>query len=77
MPPPNNKSKHLVDASANALLLKQKQTAINPNKERRRDSWVAMADILKENSDIMVNTKVRVRTLKENKVVLLIILRDV
>ena len=32
-----------------------------------------MSDILKENTDILMNTKVRVRTLEENKVILLVL----
>ena len=54
MPPPNKKAKHLGDARDNALIRKQKQTAIKRTKERRRDAWTAMADILKENCDIMM-----------------------
>ena len=35
-----------------------------------------MLDILKEKSDILMNTKVRVRTLEENKVVLLVLFHE-
>ena len=73
MPPPNKKAKHLEDARANALIRKQKQTASNRTKERRRDAYAAMSDILKENSYITMNTKGRVRTLEETKVVLLVL----
>ena len=76
MPPPNNKAKHLGDARANSLIHKQKQTAIERTKERRRDAWAAMSDIFKENSDIMMNKKVRVRNLEETKVVLLVLYRE-
>ena len=73
MPPPNNKAKHLGDARANDLIQEQKQTASKRTKERMRDAWVVMVDMLKEYSEIMMNKKGRVRTLEENKVVLLIL----
>ena len=55
MPPPNKKSKHLGDARANALIRKQNQAKSKRTKDRRRDAWVAMSYILKENSDILMN----------------------
>ena len=76
MPPPNKNSKLLGDDRDNYLIRKQKQTAIKRTKERRRDAWAVMLDILKENSDILINTQGRVLTLEENKVVLLILYRD-
>ena len=76
MPPPNKKAKHLGDARANDLILKQKQTTSKRTKERRRDAWEAIPDIIKENSDILIITKGWVRTLEENKVVLLVLHRD-
>ena len=56
MSPPKNKTKHFVDVRANALIRKQKHTEIKRTKERRMDAWVDMSDILKENSDILMNT---------------------
>ena len=53
--PPNKKSKHLGDARDNDLIHKHKQTASKRTKDRRRDAWVAMSYILKENSDILMN----------------------
>ena len=76
MPPPNKKAKHLGDARANALICKHKQTASKRTKERRGDVWAYMSDILKENSSIMMSTKGQVRTLEENKAVLLVLYRD-
>ena len=76
MPPPNNNSNYLVDSRANALIRKQKQTTSKRAKERRKDAWAAMADILKENSDILMNTKGRVRTMEENKVIILVLSRE-
>ena len=73
MPPPNNKSKHLEHARDNDLICKHNHTESKWTKERRTDSWADMADIIKEYSDIMVNTKCQVRTLEENKVVLLVL----
>ena len=55
MPPPNKKAKHLRDARTNALIHKQNQTTSKRTKERRGYAWAAMSDILKENSDIMMN----------------------
>ena len=54
MPPPNKKAKHLVDARANSLMRKQKQTSGKLTKERNKGAWAAMTYILKENSDIMI-----------------------
>ena len=62
MPLPNKKDKHLGDTRASSLIRKQNQTASKWTKERRRDVWAAMEDIMKENSDIGMNTKGRVRT---------------
>ena len=76
MPPPNKKAKHLGDARANPFICKHKQTASKWTKERRKDDWVATSDILKENSDIMMNTKGWVWTLEENKAVLQVLYRD-
>ena len=64
MPPPNKKSKHLGDDRSDALILKQKQTVSKWTKEKNRDAWAAMEDIMKENSDIMMNTKGRFRNLE-------------
>ena len=61
------------NARANALIRKQKQAASKSTKERRRDAWEAMADILKEKSEILMNTQLRVRNLEENKVSLLVL----
>ena len=57
MPPPNNKAKNLGDARSNALMSKQKHNTSKQTKERRRDIWAAMSDILKENSDTLMNKK--------------------
>ena len=76
MPPPNNKAKHLRGARSNALIPKHMHTTSNHTKERRRDAWAAMSDIVKENSDIMMNTKVRVQTLEGNKVFLILLYHD-
>ena len=54
------------------LIRKQKNIASKRTKERRRDVWAAMEDILKENSEILINKKFRVQTLKDNKVVLIV-----
>ena len=72
-PPPNKKAKNLGDSIANDLICKYKKTASKRTNERSRDSWAAMSYILKENSDILINTKVWVRTLEENKVLLLVL----
>ena len=76
MPPPKNKANHLVEARANDLIRTQKQTVRKRVMERRRDAWEDMSDIIQENSDILMNTKVRFRTLEENKVVLLVLYRE-
>ena len=73
MPPPNKKDKHSGDTRATGLIREHKHTESKWTKERRTDSWADMADIIKEYSDIMVNTKCQVRTLEENKVVLLVL----
>ena len=73
MHPPDKKAKHLAEARYNDLIRKHKKTSRNKTKERRRDAWTAISDIIKENSDILMNTKGRVRTLEENKVVLLVL----
>ena len=72
MPPPNKSSEHLVDATDNYLIRKQNQTVRKRTKESSRDAWAAMSDNLKENSDILMNTKIQVQTLEENKIVLLV-----
>ena len=76
MPPPIKKAKHLGDSRADCFIRKQKQTASKRTKERMRDAWVLMVDMLKEYSEIMMNKKGRVRTLEENKVVFLVIYHD-
>ena len=76
MPHPNKKANYLGDSRANALVRKQKHTASKRTKERRRDAWAAMSDILKENSDTMINTKGQVRTLEENIFILLVLCRE-
>ena len=55
MPPSNNKAKHFGDARANAFIRKHNQNKSKRTKERRRDVWSDMSDILKENSEIMMN----------------------
>ena len=76
MPPPIKKAQHVGDSRADYLIRKQKQTASKRTKERSRDAWAAISDILKENSDIMMNKKGRVQTLDENKVVPLVLYRE-
>ena len=76
MPPEIKKFKNLGDARDNALIRKQKQTEIKRTKEKRRDAWTDMSYILKEKSDILMNKKGWVRTLDENKVVLLVLYRE-
>ena len=72
MPPTNKRSKHLEYYIAHDLIRKKKNIASKRTKERRRDVWEAMEDILKENSEILMNKKVWVQTLKDNKVVLIV-----
>ena len=59
MPPPNKKAKQLGHAKANYLIRKQKQTASKRTKERRRDAWVAMAEIFKEKMTLWWTQKAR------------------
>ena len=66
----------MVDARANALIRKQKQTASNRTKEIRRYAWADISDIIKGNSDIIMNKKGRVRTLVDNKVIILVLYCD-
>ena len=40
------------DARSNDLIREQKHTASKRTKERMRDAWVAMVDMLKEYTDI-------------------------
>ena len=72
MTPTNKRSKHLEYSIAHDLIRKQKNIASKRTKERRRGVWAAMEDILKENSEIMMNKKIWVQTLKDNKVVLIV-----
>ena len=76
MPPPNKKAKHLGGARANALICKQNWTTSKSIKEKRSYAWAAISDIHKEKSDILMNTKGWVWTLEENKLVLLVIYRE-
>ena len=56
------------DTRANDFIRKQKHTSRKRTEKSRRDAWAAMSSILK-NSDIIINTKVRVWTLEENTVI--------
>ena len=58
------------------MIRKQKKNLSKRTNERTRDAWTAMYDTLKEKSDILMNTKGRIRTLYENKVVLLVLYRE-
>ena len=75
MPPPNNKSKHLEHARDNDLICKHNHTESKWTKERRRDAWASMPDIIKEKSDILMNKKGQVWTLEDHKNSLLVIYR--
>ena len=75
MPPPNKKAKHLVGARDNSLIRKQKQTSSKQTKERGGGTWEVMTDIMKGNSDILMNTKGQVHTLEYNKFILLVCYR--
>ena len=72
MPPTNKRSKHLEYYIAHDLIRKQKNIASKRTKERRRGVWAAMEDILKENSEILINKTFQVQTLKDNKLVLIV-----
>ena len=57
MAPPNKKAKNLGYSRANDLICKPKQTESKRVKERRRDAWVSMSLIIKENNNIPMNKK--------------------
>mmetsp|Transcript_21520 Transcript_21520/g.44287 ORF Transcript_21520/g.44287 Transcript_21520/m.44287 type:complete len:705 (+) Transcript_21520:260-2374(+) len=71
--PPKKQSVHLKGAR---MAKKLKGGASTSTKERKRRDWEAMADFFKEHSALLRNPKGRVRSLDENKIVMLMLARE-